>query len=95
MPLGISTSIILNGLHDDTSTSPVYEYGNNDVGFCCRREAVGRWDSFYSEHVKPTRSGVKLSSCNIPRVHCYITVLLHPNDALTGPVGHMHLPVPS
>lgn len=29
-----------------TSTSPVYEYGINDVGYCCRREAVGRWDLF-------------------------------------------------
>lgn len=38
---------------------------------------------------------VKLSSCNLPRVKCYITVLLHPNDALVGPVGRMHLPVPS
>ncbi len=52
-------------------------------------------DGIYSEHVKPTRSGVKLSSCNIPRVNCYITVLPHPNDALIGPVGHMHLPVAS
>lgn len=63
-------SVKCHGLHNGTSTSPVYEYGINDVGYCCRREAVGRLN------------GILFRACEADEIRGKAVLLQHPSREL-------------